>query len=414
MRFELFVAKRYLLAKRRQTFISIISVISVLGVALGVMSLIVAMGIINGFTTDLREKILGIDSHVIVSSLFGGMEDYREVADEVKTVPGVISVTPFVYTELMLSAPGGAKGLMLRGIDPATAGDVLQIFKKMEPGVLAKLPAGSVPDQPPLPGIIIGKELAKLLRLEVGQRVNLMSPTGQRSTAGFQPRIRPFRIAGIFSTGMVQYDTSLGFCTMPDALDMVGLNKDIASGLEVLTTDAFSAPRVSEAIEAKVQGRDVRVRPWTDFNPELFSALELEKIVMGVVLALIVLVGSFSIVTTLVMLVMEKTRDIAIMMSMGATGRVIRRIFICQGLIIGVFGTAIGFVLGLGLCFLLQRYKFIKLPEGVYAVDYVPVLLQWQDLAGIAAGAVFICFLATLYPARQASRLVPAEALRYE
>ncbi len=411
MSFELFVAGRYLFARRKQAFISVISAMSIIGVGLGVASLIVVLGVMNGFTTDLRDKILGANAHVIVmSSKPAAMRDVGELMERVQGVRGVKGATPFIYSETMLSTPHGVKGLVLRGIDPQTAPGVLSILSRMTRGGLRDLPPG--PDG--AHGIIIGQELANRLGITTGNRVNLLSPDGQKTTTGFAPRIRPFRVAGVFTTGMYEYDSSLGFVSLDAARDILGLPEGQVSGIEVVVDDVYKANVIGEDVLKASGGYPYYVRNWMEMNANLFAALKLEKTAMFVILALIVLVGSFSIVTTLVMLVMEKTRDIAILMSMGATRGMVRRIFMLQGTIIGAIGTALGYVLGLSVSWALQRYQFIKLPQGVYSIDHLPVLLQWSDLAAVGGAAMLLCFLATIYPARQAAALEPVEALRYE
>ena len=309
----------------------------------------------------------------------------------------------------MLSAPAGVKGLVLRGIDPKSAPQVLQILTHMTEGSAASLerPEGETP------GIIIGQELARRLGLMVGSRVNLLSASGQRSTSGFSPRIRPFEVVGIFHTGMFEYDSSLGFVELGAARNVLGLPEGRISGIEVTVDDVYKADKVAEELAA-VLGGPLYARHWMEMNANLFAALQLEKVGMFILLAMVVLIGSFSIVTTLVMLVMEKTRDIAILMSMGATRGMIRNIFMLQGTIIGLIGTMLGYALGVGVAVLLKRYQFIKLPQGVYSIDHLPVLLQWSDILIVGASAMLLCFLATIYPARQAAGLEPAEALRYE
>lgn len=409
--FELFVATRYLFARRKQAFISVISVMAILGVALGVASLIVVMGVMNGFTTDLREKILGANAHAIVMSYTpSAMRDAAALEERIKDVDGVLAQTPFIYSETMISAPRGVKGVILRGIDPETAPNVLAILSQMTAGSVDNLAVG--PDG--APGIIIGRELAQYLDVRVGSRINLLAPDANKGAAGFTPRIRPFKIAGMFSTGMYEYDSSLVFVALDAARDAFALPEGQITGIEVAVHDVYKADSISEEITKALGGAPYYVRSWMDMNANLFAALQLEKTAMFVILALIVLVGSFSIVTTLVMLVMEKTRDIAILMSMGATRGMIRRIFMLQGTIIGFVGTALGFVLGLFVSWLLQKYQFIKLPKGVYSLDHLPILHQWPDLVAVGIAAMVLCFLATLYPARQAASLEPVDALRYE
>lgn len=417
MSFELFVALRYLFARRRQTFISVISVTSILGVALGVASLIVVLGVMNGFTTDLRDKILGANAHgIVMSADRTGLSDAPHLIDRIRQVDGVRGATPFIYSEVMLSTPHGVKGLVLRGIDPQTAPSVLGILSNMTKGGVADLAPRATPEGAPQspPGVIIGDELAQRLGVVVGSRVNLLSPAGQKTSAGFAPRIRPFIVVGVFSTGMFEYDSSLGFVSLDAARDVLGLPEGAVSGVELAVTNVYKADEVAERVTRAVGGYPLYTRHWMEMNANLFAALKLEKTAMAVILVLIVLVGSFSIITTLVMLVMEKTRDIAILMSMGATKGMIRRIFMLQGTIIGAIGTGLGYALGLGVAELLKRYQFIKLPHGVYSLDHLPVLLQWPDMLAIGASSMLLCFVATIYPARQAASLEPAEALRYE
>ena len=424
MRFEAFIALRYLAGRRKQAFIYLISLISVLGVSIGVAALVIVLGVYNGFTTDIREKILGANAHIILTGqalsapdLAAPQGDSAHVSsglattlDRIEAVPGVVGATPFLYTEGMLSSPRGVKGVVLRGIDPSTAPNVLSILGTLSSGNVADLD----PQSPgALPGVIVGRELALRLGLVPGSRVNLLSPAGQKTAAGFQPRIRPFRVAGVFQTGMYEYDSSLGFISLNAGRDLLALPEGRISGVEVTVKNVYEADKIADAIEREL-GSGIIARHWMEMNANLFAALKLERIGMFIVLAMVVLVGSFSIVTTLVMLVMEKTRDIAILKSMGATRSMIRRVFILQGVIIGAVGTLLGYALGIGIALLLQRYQFIKLPPGVYTLDHLPVLLNWTDIGLVGASAMLLCFLATLYPAGQAAGLVPAEALRYE
>lgn len=429
MSFELFIASRYLVSRRKQTFISVISLMSVLGVAIGVAALVVVMGVYNGFTTDIRNKILGSNSHILVmspeltsfdppASAVAGEEDQggedgagtTPVLRPIQAVPGVRAATPYLYTEVLLSTPRGATGLVLRGIDPLQAGEALPLLHDLLDGSVEGLePAeGAGP-----PGILIGKELADRFQLRVGNRINLMSPAGQRTTAGFSPKIKAFRVAGIFKSGMTDYDSRLAYVSLAAARDLLGLPAGRVSGIEVFTDNPYAAREVGAAIEQQL-GLPFYTRNWMDMNSGLFAALQLERIGMFIVLAMVILVGSFSIITSLVMLVMEKTRDIAILMSMGATAGAIRRIFMLQGTIIGVVGTGLGYAIGLTLAWLLKKYQFIQLPPGVYTMDKLPILISVPDTVLIGVVSLVMCFLATIYPARQAARLVPAEALRYE
>ena len=409
MSFEFFVARRYLFSHRKQAFIYVISLMSIIGVALGVAARVVVLGVYNGLTTDMRDKILGANAHGIVLSYipdaFGKNPGLR---DEILRTPGVTGATPFIYTEVMLSSGDGVKGLMLRGVDPRTAPGVLSMLKAIKKGSINGLETGDG-----TPGIIIGEELAKHIGLGMGSRVNLLSPSGEKTTAGFQPRIRPFEVAGIFKTGMYEYDSSLAFVTLDAARELLGLDPGFLSGIEITVDDVYRADEITKELTDNI-GNPFYARSWMDMNANLFAALKLEKIGMFILLIMVVLIGSFSIVATLVMLVMEKTRDIAVMMSMGATRKMIRRIFMYQGTIIGFVGTMLGYALGLTVGYLLKRYQFIKLPENVYTLDHLPIIITVPDVLIIGGAAMLLCFLSTLYPARQASRLKPADALRYE
>ena len=409
MGFERFIAVRYLLARRKQTFISVISLISVLGVGLGVAALIVVLGVMNGFSNELRDKILGVNAHVIVGATSGGFADYEQTAETVRRVQGVTGVMPFIYSEVMCSTPHGVKGAALRGIDPERAPEVLSLGEQMVQGSLQAL---TEPGE--YPGIILGQDLADRLGVFSGRTINLLSPSGQSSAAGFSPKIKIFRVVGVFESGMYEYDSSLAYVGLPAARDLLGFGGELVTGLEVRLADVYQAPQIGEAVLERLDPSRFYVRNWMEMNESFFSALKLEKTAMSVILVMIVLVGSFSIITTLIMLVMEKTKDIAILISMGAQAHNIRNIFMLQGTIIGFVGTGLGYALGLGVCFLLDRYQFIRLPGDVYYLDHLPVQLEWLDMGLIGVAALGLCFLATLYPARQASRLEPAEALRYE
>lgn len=409
MSFELFIALRYIFALRKQSFIAIISLFAVCGVALGVAALIVVIGVMNGFTKDLRDKILGVNAHVLVSAFSGGIRQPQLIAELCRQVPGVTGVTPFVYSEVMLSAKGGVKGVVLRGIDPSTSDQVLSLTRDMVSGSVNDLE-----DKDDFPGVIIGAEMAKRLGLGVGEMVNLLSPTGTQSAVGFTPKVKVFRVAGIFKTGMFEYDATLGYVTIGAARNLLGFQGDIVSGLEVRLGDVYAAGTVSDQIRVRLHDFPVYVRNWQEMNANLFAALELEKTAMFIILAMIVLVGSFSIVTMLVMLVMQKTKDIAVLMAMGADERSIRRIFMWQGSFIGAVGTGLGYCIGLPVALLLKKYQFIKLPSDVYPVDYLPVRLEFLDMTLIGVAALLLCYLSTIYPARRAAALKPSDALRYE
>lgn len=409
MYFELFVALRYLLARRKQAFISVISLISVLGVAIGVASLIVVLGVMNGFSENLRDKILGLNSHLILGSVKHTFDNYDELVERSMATEGIEAATPFIYYEVMLSTPTGVKGVVLRGIDPRTAGTVLSIEKDLVAGSLADL--AETNDSP---GIVIGRELATRLGLTLGSRVSLLSPSGRKSAAGFSPKIAFFNVVGIFHSGMFEYDSSLAFVSIPEAQKILGFEGDFVTGIEYRVDNIDKVQEIGDRLVRALGGFPLYARNWIEMNQNLFAALKLEKTAMSVILTMIVLVGSFSIITTLVMMVMEKTKDIAVLMALGATPGQIRNVFILQGSLIGAVGTTLGFGLGVALCSLLKKYQFIKLPADVYYLDHLPVKIELLDMSCIAVAALALCFLATLYPARQAARMQPTEALRYE
>jgi lipoprotein-releasing system permease protein len=409
MKFELFIALRYLLTKREHSFISVISLMSVLGVGLGVAALIVTMSVMSGFATEFRDKLLGVSSHVIAGVAGAPMRDYPAKMEKVGAVPGVTGVTPIIYSEVMLAKEGSPKGVILRGIDPESARSVLSISRDMVEGRMEDLAGDSN-----VPGIVLGSELASRLGLMPGSTVNVLSPSLRGSAVGFTPRVKVFQVVGVFKTHMYEYDSSCAFISLQAAQDLLGFKPGTAMYLDVRLADPDEAPKIADEIVKDLGGMPYYARTWIDMNGNIFAALKLEKAGMFVVLIMIVLVGSFSIITSLVLLVMEKTRDIAILMSMGATADSIRRIFLLQGCIIGAVGTVLGFGLGLGSAILLKKFQFIKLPADVYPMDTIPVRLEWVDLTFIGCTALVLCFLSTLYPASKAASLKPAEALRHD
>ena len=410
MGFESFICSRYLKARRKQGFISLITLISVAGVAVGVMALIVVLAVMTGFTTELRNKILGVNSHIIIQRISGPISHYQHLIPPIQEQQGVIAVTPYLYIQTMITSGSANTGVVVRGIDPDSAALVLSLPDHLKSGSLADLkPDPEVKHQ--RPGIIIGKHLANQLRVTLHDKIRLLSSSGPLTPMGVIPKILTCRVAGIFDTGMYEYDSSLAYISLDTGRNFLGIEEDV-HGLEVKINDIYEAAAIGESL-SKTLGPGYIVKDWMMMNQNLFSALKLEKIGMFIALALIVLVAAFNIISTLIMVVMEKAKDIAILKSMGATSASIMRIFIYEGLIVGASGTVLGVGGGLTLCKLLSRYQFIKLPSDVYPMSTLPIKVLPLDVTFVAVSAVMITFLATLYPSWQAARTQPAEALRY-
>jgi len=408
MRFETFLAIRYLKAKRKQAFISVITVISVVGVMMGVMALIVVLSVMNGFREDLMGKILGVNSHLVVLSYEGAFLDYDKIGQDTGTIEGVVAATPFIYSQVMVNSQGGVSGSVLRGIDTRTAGEVIAIDRMIKRGSLHSL--DSLHDG--LPAIIMGKELARMLAVQPGDTVTVVSPMGKLTPVGRVPQNRKFRITAIFESGMYEYDATMVYISLKEAQDFLGLDNR-ATGVEVKVADIYKADQVGSAVTKKL-GYPYWAKDWKQMNRSLVSALKLEKIAMFVILIMIVLVGALNIISTLVMVVMEKSKDVAILRAMGATQKSIMTVFMFQGVLVGVVGTMVGLACGLGLCHLLGKYKFIELPSDVYYISTLPVRVEMLDVVLVIVAALVISFLATLYPSRHASRQNPVESLRYE
>ncbi len=414
MSYELFIGLRYLKAKRKQTFVSLITLISIAGVMVGVTALIVVIAVMNGFKEDLRDKILGVTSHVVISRFDGNISKYQEVRAKVGEVSGVNAATPFIYTQVMISSRKAISGAVLRGIEPKTASKVINLPKNMRAGSLEELEAENKPEgMRSTPGIILGNELARNIGASRGEPVTVISPLGRLTPLGRVPRSQTFRVAGIFDSGMYEYDSTIAYVSLWAAQRFLGIG-DRVTGIEVRVDDIYEADRVAKAIGKALDGYPYWSRDWMRMNKNLFSALKLEKIVMFIILTLIILVAAFNIVGTLIMVVIEKTRDIAILKSMGATRRSIMKIFMIEGAVIGLVGTLLGLLGGYTLCKLLATYKFIELPSDVYYISTLPVQMNPLDVALIALAAIVITLAASVYPAWQASRFDPAEAIRYE
>ena len=410
MSFEYFIGGRYLRAKQKESFISLITILSVAGVTVGVMALIVVIAVMAGFESDLKQRILGVESHIVLMRHDGSFSGYKKITEQIDELKGVEAATPFIYSQIMLRSSTGVSGAVLRGVDPESAGSVIKILKN---SVLQNLKDMQRHENSKtfVPGIILGKELARNLNVLKGDTVYLISSRGMISPIGYLPAMKRFEVVGLFESGMYEYAGSLAYIDLKDAQKILNM-KGSVTGIEVRVDDIYDARNIAKKIVSKL-GFPYWARDWMQMNHNLFSALKLEKTVMFIILALIVLVAAFNIASTLIMMVMGKTKDIAILKAMGAMDSSIRKIFIYKGMVIGAVGTSLGVCLGFILCKLLEKYKFIQLPGDVYYISTLPVRLEALDVFMIASAAMVICFLATLYPAKQASKLNPIEAIRY-
>jgi lipoprotein-releasing system permease protein len=418
MRYEWFIGLRYLKAKRKQTFISIITVISIAGVMVGVMALIVVLSVMTGFEKTLKEKILGTQAHLIVMKASQeGMDHYPEVIRKLIEVKGVVSAAPFVFSQVMLSSGSNVSGVVLKGIDPDQEGKVTELAHNLRAGRLQDLKEAQTGEAP---GIVLGEELSKHLSAARGDVIQVISPLGTMTPMGMMPKMKWFRVTGIFRSGMYEYDNTMAYISLESAQRFFGMGSEV-TGIQVKTADVYKVVEIGREIRRKL-GFPYWTRDWMEMNRNLFSALRLEKIAMFIILVLIVLVAAFNIISTLIMVVMEKNKDIAILKSMGATSGGIRKIFMIEGLVIGVVGTLFGAFLGLLAAFNLEKitgfvehlFGFKILASDVYYIDKLPSQVNPTDVWIITGTAILISLLATLYPSWRASKLDPAEALRYE
>ena len=416
MKYEWFIGLRYLKAKRKQTFISIITIISIVGVAVGVMTLIVVLAVMSGFEKTLKEKILGTQAHLVVlKANQQGMDHYEEILKQVQDVKGVVSAAPFIFNQVMLSSESSVSGVVIKGIDPDRVGKVTELAHNMKTGRLQDLKGES-----DSPGIILGAELAKHLGVTLNDPIQVVSPLGTMTPMGMMPKMKRFRVVGIFYSGMYEYDNTMAYISLESAQKFFGMGARV-TGIEIKSNDIYKVKEIGKEIRQKL-GFPFWTKDWMEMNRNLFSALKLEKIAMFIILVLIVLVAALNIISTLIMVVMEKNKDIAILKSMGTPSKGILRIFIIEGGIIGVVGTALGTILGLGIAlnldkivgFLENRFGFKIFSPDIYYIEKFPSQVNPMDVGLIIMTAILISLLATLYPSWRASKLDPAEALRYE
>jgi lipoprotein-releasing system permease protein len=427
MRFELFIAARYLRAKRRQAVVGVITAISVIGVAAGVASLIIALAITNGMRRDLQERLVGSTSHVDLMRVAGdGIRDWRPLLEKLRGVPHVTAAAPGLYGQVLISRGARSGGALIKGVIPTdekTVGDLLQSVVQGSAGSLEPVPGGRVAaggsdvsaaeaNAQAVPPIVIGQDLAENIGAKVGDGVLVTSPQGELTPLGLVPKYERFQVAGIFKSGFYQYDSSYAFLRLMDAQKLFS-EPDLISVISFKVDDLYHADRVGRVIEA-MAGPGFQTTNWMEQNRELFRALKLEQVVTFIVLALIVCVAALNILIALTMMVMEKTRDIAVLMSFGVTATQVRRIFLMQGLLISAIGTVLGLVLGFGLSWLGGHYRFIRLDAAVYSIDYLPFAPRVWDAVIVGAVSLGVSLIATIYPSGSAARVLPAEALRYE
>jgi lipoprotein-releasing system permease protein len=406
--FELHVALRYLLAKRKQAFISVISLSSTLGVAVGVMAVIIALAVMSGLQQELRDRILGSNPHIYGSKV-GGIGDYHAEAERLRQIPHVVGAAPAILGKALITASRNQEFITLKAIDPALEPAVSDIVRSIRKGSLDGLVPQ--PGDDALAGILLGKDLAANLGADVGDSVTLLTPEGTQSPMGMIPGRRRLRVAGIFSLGLFEFDSTYGFVSLQVGMRM--LDKDQVDYLQLRVDDIYRAPAIARSITATL-GDQYNAEDWAEMNRSLFSALWLEKIAVSLAIGLIVMVAALNIIASLILLVMEKSRDIAILKTMGASARSVTGIFIMQGLIIGIVGTTAGAAAGYALSSVLDRYQVIRVPMDIYQVSHLPFTVLPFDFMIVVVVAIVICFVATIYPSRQAARLDPVQALRYE
>jgi len=412
VRFELFIAARYLRARRRQAVVGLITAISVIGVAAGVASLIIALAITNGMRRDLQERLVGATAHVELMRTAGdGIRDWRPLIAQLAQVPHVQSIAPGLYGQVLISRGARSGGALIKGIIPADERKVGDLLQSINQGSSSELdPTATTGDL--TPPLVIGNELALTLGATVGDTLLVTSPQGELTPLGLVPRYQRFRVVGIFASGFYQYDASYAFMRLTDAQRLFS-EPDLVSVLSFRIDDLYRAQQVGDALQ-KAAGPGFEATNWMEQNRELFRALKLEQVVTFIVLALIVVVAALNILIALTMMVMEKTRDIAVMMSFGVRADQVRRIFLLQGLLISSIGTVLGLVLGYGASILGSHFRFIHLDASVYSIDYLPFAPRFTDALVVAAVSLGISLLATIYPSSSAASVLPAEALRYE
>jgi len=413
MPFELFVALRYLKSKRKVGFISIITVISVAGVAIGVAALIIVLSVMNGFESEVRSRFIGINTHVKVRTFHHrGMETREAVMHQLEGLPHIVAMSPYIDNQGLILSKEKTTGIMVRGIEPETAVDVSDILDNI---VFGELNLGQVQPaeegEKPFPGIVLGFSLADRLNVTIGDRVTVASFVGVRNFMQ-PPLMKPFRVAGYFESGIFDIDSNLAFVSIESAQKLFQMN-DKVSGIELKLDNYKHSEALADIIRAKL-GFPYTAETWFDLNQTLFTWMKLERWAAFIVLCLIIMVAAFNIVSTMIMVTMEKIKDIGILKSMGATSQSVRKIFTFEGLFVGIFGTILGSLIGYGLCWAQLTFKFFALPGDVYIIDWLPVAMKWQDFLMISAASILITYVAAIYPAIKAAKNDPVEIIRNE
>jgi len=411
MSYEFFIAKRYLKTRGKTGFINLITYISILGVTIGVAALIIVLSVMNGFESEVRSRIIGFDTHIRLRTYHDeGVDNYAEVVKMIRDIPYIVGLSPYILDKGMIRSGERSTGIMVRGADQETVNDVSDLGKNI---IYGKLELGLIlrEDGRDLPGIVLGRYLADQLLVDVGDNVVIISFSGVHSM--FQaPPVKQFTVTGFFETGFYEYDNAYAYVSIPAAQELFRMGEKV-SGVEIRLSDLYKADAVVKEIDNRL-GFPYYALTWFEMRKNLFSWMQLEKWAMFIILCLIILVAAFNIISTLIMVVMEKTKEIGILKSMGSTSRSITRIFLYEGIVVGVIGTLLGFGIGYTLCWAQQKYRFFSLPGDVYFINTLPIRMEVLDFVFIGLAAIVICLFSAIYPARKAATLAPVEAIRYE